>query len=154
MKAFRRSLGRIEDTYREIKWFFKNIYTFRSTLRHSRPWDYSGILYAIEDQLSMQIAGGMGNHVGGDKHIQQMKVARELARRIKEDSYQLDKFEWPALEFGEVCTVTGSREVFWREPIKKFDLPTRKLAFRVNLRKQDMEMLTNILNKHMLSWWD
>lgn len=154
MNAFRVILNKITDTYYEVKWFFKNIYTFRSTLKYSRPWDYSGILYAIEDHLSMQISGGMGSHVGGDKHIQQMKVARELTRRIGEDDYYFDRFEWHDLKFGEVCPKTGCREVFWKEPSKKFDLPTWGLSTKTELRKQDLEMLTKILNKHILSWWD
>lgn len=147
-----RILYRMKDTFRSVKWFLKNIYRFRTTLWVSRPWDYYGLLQAMQDQIDSQISYGMPHIMNGERYLGQMKVARELIRRIKEENYLDDKItirDWKfiPIEGSELLDIEIKSE-------KLNDLPTKKLAYKTNYRKQDLDMLTNILNKHMLHWWD
>lgn len=141
----------VVDLPRNIKWFFKNIWLFRKTLWHNRTWDYSGMLQAMDDHLSGQIKYGMSHIENSDKYMKSMKIARELVRRINEDSYHEDKVDlkWSSRSIDD--------EGFRRLQIvrkKKNDLPTVDLAMSIDYRKQDLEMLSNIIRKHMLFWWD
>lgn len=147
-----RILYRMKDTFRSVKWFLKNIHRFRTTLWVSRPWDYYGLLQAMQDQLDSQISYGMPHIMNGERYLGQMKVARELIRRIKEENYLDDKI---AIRGGKFIPIEGSELLGFEVISEKLnDLPTKKLAYKTNYRKQDLDMLTNILNKHMLHWWD
>lgn len=142
-----------KDTCGAIKRFFKNIYVFRRTLCGHRAWDYSGIFLATEDALSDMINYGMPHIKGGNRYIKQMKIAKELSKRIREDNYVSDKFDIQ-MDFGEIENGKKYGSVlFTRTPLHDFPTNT-KLCYSVDYRKQDMDALTKMLNKHLFSWWD
>lgn len=144
---------KIFNLYYLIKHFIINIYVFRRTLASHRSWDYSGMLQAMEDALAHMISGGMPHIKNGHRHIKQMKVAKELCKRIREDSYTIDKIDYSHPAIFE--DIEGSK--FKRIRIisnKIFDIPNEKLVFSINYRKQDLDLLNKILNRNLFSWWD
>lgn len=153
MDLYYETQHKIKDTYYNTKWFFKNIWTFRQTLKYARPYDYSGLFYALEDQLTQQIDCGMPHILGGERHIKNMKIARHLIKRIVEDEYVLDKVDYSKIRFELIDE--GSRQYRVNvESTQLHDLPTTDLAMKIDYRKQDLDLLTKMLNKHILSWWD
>lgn len=147
---FSRMSYRIKDTYQTTKHFFRNIWVFRKTLLYHRRWDYNGILQSMHDALDDMIKYNMPHVHNGQKHVEDMKIARELCKRLIEDDVLTHKFtyEMKSLETDE-RGFTGVE--ITAKPI--FDFPT-KPNYRLNYQKQYLELLTSILNRKLRHWWD
>lgn len=143
---------KIKGLYRSCKHFIRNIWVFRKTLCYHRAWDYSGSLYALEDALSDIKNLGFPCTANREKDIKQIGVCIELIKRIREDTYDIDKFDY-SMKFNDSDVMGYSSCNVVATP--KFDFPTNtKHIHSMKQRKNDMEMLFGILNKRLLGWWD
>lgn len=135
----------LKKKYRFVKCFFRNIYIFRKTISHHRPYDYAGILYAMRDSLDDMIDYGMPHVLNADKHIKDMKVARELCNRLIEgDDF---KFDYD-MKFNEDGTLDISAK-----PLHDFPTSTKHTNIYCT-EKQHFDMLMGVLKKKMRCWWD
>lgn len=136
----------LKEKYHFVKCFFRNIYIFRKTLAHHQPWDYCGILYAMRDSLDDMIAYGMPHTLNGEKHIKDMKVARELCDRL---------IEGEDLKFDYSMCKSDENGFFIIEAIPLHDFPTSsKHVSSYCTEKQHFDMLMAILKRKMRCWWD
>lgn len=120
------------------------------------PWyDYSYFLELME--LWLKEASykheNQGYCVSSSKTAKQLRIAAHLCKRIREDDYS-NPF-W----FGEVAIETDfdlqrvNQKVRWRhKPNKKvFRLCQQR---QLKQRQKDIKMLTELINKQILGWWD
>ena len=118
-------------------------------------WDHSYFLELMETWLreASRMHNSKGHFTSSNKVARQMLIAATLCKRIREDDYK-NPF-W----FGEVGIGFNiekhsprSRVFFTYKPNKKvFKYCQNKQAKQ---KKADLEMLTSIINKNLLGWWD
>ena len=141
----------IKNIFSIMKNFFRNIWVFRRTLMQHYAWDYSGILLATRDALDDMIQYGMPHTLNGEKHIKDMKIARELCNRLLEGNEL--KFDYD-MTFGEREMPYGTRGVkITTTPL--FDFPrSTKHSSCLNQENEQFEMLMHILKRKLRYWWD
>lgn len=120
------------------------------------PWyDYSYFIELMELWLkeSAYRHENQGHCVSSGKTAKQLRIAAHLCKRIREDDYS-NPF-W----FGEVSIHSNldinmpSQKVRWsHKPNKKvFRLCQQR---QLKQRQKDIKMLTELINKQILGWWD
>src|SRR5690606_20529525 len=115
-----------------------------------RWYDYHGILVLLhaaiknmEDEKHCPYA----YTVGWEKNRCNMRVCIYLLERLIEDEYTTNKLNFINDE---------NSDWGWRIE-KKYDLPTKTHIYKRlegRLKQQDLDLLTTLLRKHLLSWWD
>lgn len=134
----------MKNTILSLKNFFRNIWVFRRTLMQHYAWDYSGVLLATRDALDDMIQYGMPHTLNGEKHIKDMKIARELCNRLIEGDDL--KFDYD-MKFNN-----GTIDV---KTTPLYDFPTStKHTHAYCTEKQHFDMLMCILKRKMRCWWD
>lgn len=134
----------------DIPRFFKNIYVFRKTLWHSYNFDYSGILYAMRDQLNnMEEPIRNGHHLYAERTAKQIKTCRLLIDRILnwDGQYSFDNYD---IDFSNKrCKITKTPK--YSEAPRDSNLQCKIL---VGKEEQDFQLLMKLMTKHMRSFWD
>lgn len=108
----------------------------RQFLNTYKWWDYSYLLLAMEHWFdnASKITMEKGVLLHADRTAHRMKICAELCKRIREDNSQRNEV------FKSRNYRQGCRKEFYKYTQK------RKTA---NLR-----LLTDMMNKHLLSFWD
>ena len=120
--------------------FFRNLWLFKECMWYYRRWDYSGLLQFMETcSRDMSKAHTTGNLVRSEQTAKELLIVAELVKRIREDEYVFNK---GYMEFVQ----------------KEHQLPKNKAKSFYKLvdrnRKADLELLTKILKRKLLTWWD
>lgn len=150
MKVIDRLKSVIRLTYYDYKFWIRNAWKFRETLKSHRAWDYEGFLVFIQDFCK----DFESNTILGGNKAQKAKVIRLLADRILEDRYFTDKVDF---SFGEVSrNKSGLVQRAAIKSKKKHDLPTLRAAWVVadSQKRLDKDYMFLLLNKHLLSFWE
>jgi hypothetical protein len=109
----------------------------RQFLNAYKWYDYSFLLLAMEDWLNnaSKVTAKRGTHINADKTAKRMKVMAELAKRIREDNLQTNK----------VFTSRNNKDirVMWESH-----------KYLVIRRKETLSLLTTMMNKYLLGFWD
>lgn len=145
-------LRQLYTLFRHDIWrFVSNIWTYRKALAHTYPFDYSGSLYFMREHFKqLEPALRNGHHVRGDKQADKVKTCVLLLDRILEctDQYNLDKLELDMTEKGFKIKHIPKNTEHPRHSTKTYWEVTKAKE------KQDWQLLTKMLTKHMRSWWD
>ena len=111
---------------RKITHFASNLWAYRGILWHDRDFDYFYLLDMMELKLSR-----MGSHF--DKHrivvdslriARECRVAAELCRRINQDNYLVG------------------------------DITNESIIKGIDRKQADLNYLTHLIRKKILTWWD
>jgi hypothetical protein len=133
-----------------------------------RWWDSSFLLRIMEVKLRYDADRykRMGTHVGNDRRVRQIRTAAILCKRLDEQDYTTpwDKeFEqagnnlWNYMEnhtetMGSNLIVHTSRGYI--ESKRLSDASRWAIRREDDMRKQDLEYLCKLLQKHLFKWWD
>lgn len=109
----------------------------RQFLNAYKWYDYSFLLMAMEDWLdnASKVTMKKGMHLNVDKVAKKMKICAELCKRVREDNTQTNK-------------------VFITRNNKDFRVMRESHKYLVKRRKENLSLLTTMLNKHLLGFWD
>jgi hypothetical protein len=144
----------LSNTKYKLKNYFRNIWLFRKALANTVSWDYSGLLLLMQTQIMLleESIRIHGHHLNKDNHCKRMRECVHLLDRIIKDDYYKADLIWnePTLDpkWGKVHTI---------KQVPLYDYPKNEKVIKEYARKQrgkDLERLTFLLNKHVLSWWD
>ena len=140
----------LRDFYRNIEYFIYNVWNLRRSLWEARPWDYSGTLLVLRDYLSYQQKTMIkySNHTTAQKEVHNIKICLALLERILKDEYLTDKFKFEH----------ATEDILqWKVYAGKYFLPKGSNRWNYKLAdaraKQDKDLLFQLLNKHIKSWW-
>lgn len=136
----------------------------RRFLEAYKWWDHSYLLQAMEDWLfnaAKKHATSPWQSVNSKSTIKHMKTCAALCKRIREDEYHMNTpLVWPKYS----CDVVheplnnGCVQMKWVNKLpneKTYERFSKKHWEHSNkMRKADLELLTKLLNKHLLTFWD
>lgn len=134
----------------------------RRFLEAYKWWDHSYLLLAMEDWLSnaaKKHATSPWQSVNSKSTIKHMKTCAALCKRIREDEYAYPSV-WPAIS-SEITWAPFENGLSEMKVVNK--LPnartyerfiTKRMKHENSMRKADLELLTKLLNKHLLTFWD
>jgi hypothetical protein len=145
---------RINDKYHNLKHYIINCWKFREGLSSFRSWDYTGMLLLMQksvEEMEKLHSGPQSHLLHAEKIAKDLKVCNHLLGRIIADSYILDKYN-VSMEVEEELPCGGRVMKFSTSKIH--DLPSVNKARKMDLRKQDIEMLTDILKRKLTHFWD
>lgn len=130
--------------------FFRNLWLFKECMWHYRRWDYSGLLHFMETcARDMSKAHTTGNLVRSEQTAKELLIVAELVKRIREDEYVFNKGRYEH---------TGKGILGMEFVQKEHQLPKNKAKSFYKLvdsnRKADLELLTKILKRKLLTFWD
>lgn len=120
------------------------------------PWyDYSYFIELMELWLreSAYKHENQGYCVSSGKTAKQLRIAAHLCKRIREDDYS-NPFWFGEVSIHSSLDITRpSQKVCWsHKPNKKvFRLCQQR---QLKQRQKDIKMLTELINKQILGWWD
>lgn len=134
----------------------------RRFLEAYKWWDHSYLLQAMEDWLTnaaKKHSTSIWRSSNTPSIIKHMKTCAALCRRIREDEYAYPSI-WPTIS-SEITWSTFENNLSEMRIINK--LPdektyerfiTKRYKHENEMRKADLELLTKLLNKHLLTFWD
>lgn len=157
----------ISTRYYNIKHGLINLYRFRKVIWAFRPWDHSYLLNIMEKTFTEMVkAHEPGHLVKAPRTAKELKMAALLCKRLSEQNYyekeHHEYFERVTLKFIPIkddATGLGLSEMthVYKEPLEAYDLERRhKVLNKLEAKviKNDLDLLSKLINKHLLSWWD
>jgi hypothetical protein len=148
-------LKRASDFVRyDIPRVIKNVYRFRKTLYHARPYDYSGLYYAIRDNLEgMEKSILEGCHVGKEVSAKEVHTTKLLLDRILDDHQ--DSFDRIKMNFHPIEGSQSSRVSFEHTPLYSEAPRHSKLQYKILKSKEEnnWDLLFKILKTKSRGWW-
>lgn len=154
MRKLKHILPRITETlYYTPKRFIKNVWFFRKELSQWWNWDQEPTLSLLKRSLEGMYDAHVNDkwHKNHKRHANNIKVCIHLLDRLCKDEYDISKFDYDAT-FTPLEDKPGYSKIHI-EVTKKYDLPSKNMGHKLNLRKQDKELLFKLLEKHIDSWW-
>jgi len=158
-------LFNIKDQFRNIKYGVKNLAIWLPVIWKDRWWDSHFIYPIIHKKLSLveKATRKYGIHVHAEKDADKIRKCVLLLERIMSDEYMKIAFKrhderWgeTTMEFTEKDGVVFRHEKVIDEKDEVAQLKDFKAAMEHEemLRKQDIELLFKLMNKHIQTWWD
>lgn len=137
---------------RSLLRFIHNIWWFRKELWVWYNWDQEPTLALLKRGLEGMYEAHRDDpyHKSHARKAKDINICIHLLNRIIEDEYCLDKFDYSS-------TVTplpdgpGFRRMHIRVK-KNYDLPSANMSTKLDLKKQDTELLFKIMKK-INGWW-
>ena len=154
-------INKIESFYLNLKYGIKNTIKWFTIIWNLRYWDYSYIYqilrFYLENMEYHMKNYNMMRHP--EKVTKNITIAKNLAKRLEEGNYTSNaiipiekKYGMTEPEFIKIDSMTykfvNCRSLSEEEAMQ------RAYIHSDYMEKQDREMLFNILNKHINSWWD
>lgn len=129
--------------------FFRNLWLFRKALWNYRSWDYAGLLQFMETcGRDMSKAHTTGNLVRSEQTAKELLIVAEIVKRLREDEYVFNKGRYEH---------TGNGILGMEFVQKEHQLPKNKAKSFYKLvdsnRKADLELLTKMMKRKLLTWW-
>jgi len=138
---------RLPDIWRKVKRLPYNTYVYRKAIWDHNWYDYTSLLQAMRSALvDMEDSKHKSHTCNWDVHRQDMRVCIHLLDRLIESEYDINKLDF----------IPDNKSLMGLRTEKKYDLPSENAICRLGhkIREQDLQMLTNILNRKLFSFWD
>lgn len=136
---------------RSVIRFLKNIYVFKRTLWVHRNYDYDSYFVFIKEFTDDLQTLKNPFTVGWDDRMKKAKIIGEYANRVWLDEYEINKFEYSI----EKIDLEGDLSSIKIYATPKHDFPvSTEHIYKLDLRKQDLDSMHSLLNKHILTFWD
>lgn len=142
--------------YNIVKNYFKNLKVFHKLLIKYQSYDagygWLALRLVLEDVREYMKNDHPFPKLGTEKNIKDMTIAIELLKRIKDNRYGLDNFDY---EMRVVKDLGHTRQVTV-DVIKLKDLPSIKGKNKVeqSQKQNDLQLLVKLLTKRMKNWWE
>lgn len=146
------------DRYYTVKWYLRNLRTFHKVLKRHRSFDHSSFFDFLEAYTTdlMQAHEKYSLCVNTESEVKNMKIVRELARRLGNDEYGLEKFDYsaPIMYDDEPDEYPNTRRLIISDPVPLHDFPrSTKHFYAQKIDYQDLNLLCKILEHHVRCWW-
>jgi len=170
-------LDRINDADRAIDRFFrrtvnsiKNLIYWFPVIWSDRQWDFVYFLEIIKFKLKQMVKfyETEAHQIKAEKHVDKMNLCINIIDRIIKDDYHeivfknyYEKWGQPEIKFikdGDAgrnkVEITHSKVITEQDRIRSLGEYRLLLDKEEYMVKQDIELLFDILTKHLRSWWD
>lgn len=158
-------------TIRDICTSIYYVFKWLPVIWKDRQWDYVFLLIILRHKLKMMrdFFNKDAMYVGAEKDAKDMDLCIKLVNRLINDDYLINVFKHHEKKWGELQMKSVPYEEDPRLHKLEFSVPNVKTEsddkkeriqrnFLHNLeekqKKQDLELLTKLLNKHLFKWWD
>lgn len=122
--------------FRHLLRFIPRLWAYLPVIWRDEDWDYGYLLEVMQFKLA-RLRNSLTHHNDDDKHKKRIRIVELLIGRVIASEYgQAEHDEWAKNEPKD-----------WD---KMKDIITR-VEYSEN---QDLEMLFNIMKKHIRRWWD
>jgi hypothetical protein len=132
----------------KIKNFARNLWTFKRALYEYASWDYSGTLRLMETAFKdmSESHKNHSQHLCQDRKVRELIILSELCKRLREDDYGMDCSDFSG---GYADGMYGVRVE------GKFPVYGTKSYWEdiENIKKNDLNLLTKMLNRKLLTFW-
>ncbi len=168
MKTLR--LNNVVYFFRDIKIGIRNLIVWFPVIWKDRWWDHWFFFAVLHKKLSLMEKNfrSYGCHIAADKDADKMKICALLAKRIIDDNYyemaskqHREKwgeanFDWTDTDNPELVELKITYDSVKTEKDKEQERKEFKTATELEhyLREQDINMLFDLIHKHIQSWWD
>lgn len=168
-------LDPVFSLYYKIISLFKRIKKTIQFIPHvwaHEDWDY-GYIIKFNLYLHKRLYKGLyeeGHHVANPKHVRSLKTIIELLKRLDADNYREEEYKYIENKYGEIeysfekivkdgktfTTLVDKRSLKLDPDVSKAYERAKSDAFKKEayLQKQDMLLLTKLINKHYKMFWD
>lgn len=129
-----------------------NLWRWLPVIWRDKDWDYVYLLRLMQVKCKhmAELHEENRRHVGWERTVRELRIVAHLLDRLATDDYCDEEYlthiaKWPRVSIGNhwpAATPLEScefRRIMKREAI---------------LRRQDMDMLLNLLRRKMRTWWD
>ena len=164
-------LKKTKNFFRSIKYGIQNLITWFPIIWKDRDWDHWYLYTILKFKLSNmeKLHRKYGHCVNSEKMADQIKVCVNLLDRLIKDEYYEMTFKNHEKKWGEAhfnwdncedkkgyCSLRIERDNVKTDEDKKQERKQfrRLCKIEANLRKQDVEYLFKIMEKHIQGWWD
>jgi hypothetical protein len=153
---------KIKNTYYNIKYGIENLVRWIPTIWQLRDWDAFYIYGLISKHLSHveDCMRNYGNGINSIKYADQIRIAKNLSKRLYDDNY-LENALIPVEEkYGELQwhfekdNMPGFNRLIFDESEEAYKARRNSYEHSEYLKKQDKEMLFEMLEKFIEKWWD
>ena len=122
----------LKDRWSNFIYGLKNLIRWLPYIWEDRDWDWIYLARLMRFKIVEMAChfDEYGHHVDSDKCAKQMRICSELLRRMEEQPY-----------YDNADARYPGRKSKWAQHIAMQE-------------KQDDELLSKLLSKHMRSWWD
>lgn len=158
-----------KDLFRNIKYGYRNLYVYVPVIWRDRDWDYSSMLSLWELKFKRMAHQHLvyGHHIGNERTARKLRVAAALCSRIREDDYcewdrkQHDE-KWGKPEMVFLDTNHNCSEMRFvrlnvrndKDSALELEEFRRYMKHAEHQKSADIEYLTNMIRKDLLTWWD
>lgn len=134
--------------------FVHNVWWFRKELWAWWNWDQEPTLRLLKRALEGMYEAHRDDpyHEDHGRIAKDIKICIHLLNRIIEDYYFLDKFEYKRVESTIPVNTGQAFKSVKIHKIKRYDLPSTNMVSKLDLKKQDTELLFKIMKK-INGWW-
>lgn len=155
-------INRIRNLYYDIKNSILNLIRWIPVIWKIRDWDANHLYLLIYTHLNHMedCLRNYGNAIDSEKIADEIKVAKNLSKRLWEEDYVSNSLIPVEEKYGEskirFKSIENSqfRTVFWDETEKESKARDKAYKHSDYMEKQDKEMLFNLLKKKLEYWWD
>ncbi len=161
---------RVRVFFRDIKTGIKNLIIWLPIIWSDRQWDFWFIYEILHKKLSLMehFIRKYGYHVRSEQDADNIKKCVLLLKRLKDDDYHENAFKqhkekWGELKFNfrksDKANLSKLHIVQDNVETEKDKIQERK-DFKAAceredfLKQQDLDLLFNLMNKHIRTWWD
>ena len=123
--------GCVIHFFKDIRSFFRNLWFWRRTLWEDRWWDYTYIFCLLGRKFQQMEEGFLHKGVSKDaeREARKIRICRLLCERISEADYEPPDWMWKVKDY---------RYFEWKDA----------------RMKDDIEYLSQRINKYVRGWWD
>lgn len=152
----------LRDTYYDVRWYFKNIITYRKTLSEYRPWDQFHLIKLLIDFLDRS-ASEMDKRsqlLYKDKYVEDMKICVEHLKKyvhleenlygyVTTGEYRFEPIEetLEGMSLYQMVTVEEPEYVWYANTSKA------RQNKEEALKKYHLGRAFTLMNKKLRKWW-
>ena len=143
--------------FRGLRTGLKNLWYWLPIIWSDRQWSDSYICIILAHKLQyhrkyLQTSKWCMQHVGIEKDIKKIHTCELLLRRIIDDDYLFAlNIDWHYDKNKDFSAL------LWKETLchtLNWAGDKRWLYYSDYMKKQDLDLLCKLINKHLFSWWD
>ncbi len=164
-------IKQMRDFLRSIKYGIENLIIWFPIIWKDRDWDHWYLYKILKFKLSNmeKLHRKYGHAVNSEKIANKIKVCVNLLDRLIEDNYDESAFKKHHKKWGEPIfhwDECEDKKGYYSLKIEQKNIKTKKdkdqeakefkrcYNHEEMLRKQDVDYLFKLMNKHIQGWWD
>ena len=164
-------IEKIEDWFRSLKQGSESLWMWFPIIWKDRQWDHQYIYVVFRHKLHLteQLIRHHGHHVNNIADADKIKVCINLLDRLMKDEYHETAFKrheekWGPIQLNwkdskdhpNMCEAAITYPNVKTDKDKKLETKDFRNASKAEaaLRQQDIDLLFEMMQKHIQTWWD